>query len=259
MARPGAARPGAHPGPRDGDSGRRSSRRRIALGESGRSRERQHEGGADRGEDCDAHGHVQTLFPGDDGAKPSGPLIRSSSGPAPHNAQGPASWLTCGSRRRREFSDSFRVARFAPCHQRSDCERTIRLGSFGRLRAEAYLEGSNIIPVPPDPPDIDELCTSTRDMGHFTLGHPCSCRFLPPRDSNRSSSVSAGMGASLRLRSPKPSPPRRTQSAAIFAISPGVAFAAASMAARFRCRRLRARLKSVPARRSIARRRWVGR
>ena len=31
-----------------------------------------------------------------------------------------------------EISDSIGVGSFAPCHQRSDCERTIRLRSFGR-------------------------------------------------------------------------------------------------------------------------------
>jgi hypothetical protein len=32
----------------------------------------------------------------------------------------------------RRFSDSIGMGRFAPCHQRSDCERTIRRRSFGR-------------------------------------------------------------------------------------------------------------------------------
>jgi hypothetical protein len=73
VPRPGRARPGARPRPRDG-GGRRSARRRIALRIGWRRRERENEGDADRGEDCVAHGQVPILFVGDDGAKLSDPL-----------------------------------------------------------------------------------------------------------------------------------------------------------------------------------------
>ena len=64
-------------------------------------------------------------------------------------------------------------------------------------------------------------------------------------------------GRVLAGRSLRSSRPRKTPSVVTFEISRDAAFVAASTAARCRSRRLRARLKSAPARRSIARRRWA--
>src|ERR1700733_2810079 len=84
------------------------------------------------------------------------------------------------------------------------------------------------------------------------LIHPCSCLFSPPKGNNRSSINSAATGECSRPRSPRSSPPRRIRSAVIFAISRAAAFAAVSTAARYRSRRLRARLRSPPPGLSIA-------
>ena len=109
-------------------------------------------------------------------------------------------------------------------------------------------------------PNVDRSCTLMHDLlQKAPPDRAHSCRFSPQNANNTSLSSSAATGGCWRVRSPRPSPPRRTRSAAIFAISPGAAFADASMAAPCRSRRPRAGLKSAPARRPIARRRLDGR
>ena len=105
-------------------------------------------------------------------------------------------------------------------------------------------------------PRFDRCCTFVHDCPPYPLDLPIHAGYPPPKDSNRSLSGSAVTAGCWRRRWPRISRPRRTPSAATFAISPDAASVAACMAARCRSRRLPARLKSAPARRSIARRRW---